>query len=393
PGPAVDVLDAELLLGPLDRGLALRRAPDRGPRAQTVGVLRRRLGVLGLGRRLRVGRGVRGRVRGRRRLVAPALVTVGHLVARAALVPIRSLVARVVPVVPVAAVAAVATVAVPIVAVPIVTVLVLARVGAVAVLTLTPLALALATLGGATRLALALDLAARLAGRSEPLEQILAFELGGGDPLLGLLLERLGGRERLLRGDDGGLLGLERGLRAAAQRLGDERRGAEVLDNLVGACPEHLERLGGLDELGDPSRLEHRAHLVPARARAHRAQRDRDEPLAGDLELGLGGLEPGRGRARLGGGRVAVDERLGVVLGGPLDREPCVVGLDRELGEADLDRGDRAAHRVVRRARVAHVLVARALGGERQGARSRHTAHEQGKDEGSGEPRPQRACA
>src|SRR5690606_27509284 len=262
PGPAVDVLDAELLLGPLDRGLALRRAPDRGPRAQTVGVLRRRLGVLGLGRRLRVGRGVRRRVRGGRRLVTPALVTVGHLVARAALVPIRSLIARVVPVVPVVPVAAVAAVAaVATVAVPIVTVLVLARVGAVAVLTLTPLALALATLGVETLLALALDLDARLAGRSEPLEQILALELGGGDPLLGLLLERVGGRERLLRGDDGGLLGLERGLRAAAQRLGDERRGAEVLDDLVGACPEHLERLGGLDELGDPSRLEHRAHL------------------------------------------------------------------------------------------------------------------------------------
>src|SRR5690606_40709275 len=285
-------------------------------------VLRRRLGVLGLGRRLRVGRGVRGRVRGRRRLVAPALVTVGHLVARAALVPIRSLVARVTPVPVVAVAGAIAVTVLPRVGA--------VAVAAVAVLTLTPLALALATLGVETLLALAFDLGARLAGRSEPLEQILALELGGGDPLLGLLLERLGGRERLLRGDDGGLLGLERGLRAAAQRLGDERRGAEVLDDLVGACPEHLERLGGLDELGDPARLEHRAHLVPARARAHRAQRDRDEPLAGDLELGLGGFEPGRGRARLGGGRVAVDERLGVVLGGPLDREPCVVGLDRE---------------------------------------------------------------
>src|SRR5690606_32436198 len=161
PGTAVDVLDAELLLGPLDRGLALRRAPDRGPRAQTVGVLRRRLGVLGLGRRLRVGRGVRGRVRGRRRLVAPALVTAGRLVARAALAPIRSLVARVTPVPVVAVAGAIA-------------VTVLSRVGAVAVaavavLTLTPLALrplALATLGVETLLALALELDARLAGRS-----------------------------------------------------------------------------------------------------------------------------------------------------------------------------------------------------------------------------------
>src|SRR5690606_26444006 len=330
----------ELFLGPLHGLLALGRRAPRRSGAETVGVV---LGLLVLGL-VRLGRRRRGR--GRRgsgvRLVAIVVTAALVLVATSGLVVVTSL-AVVVP----AAVAIVVAPTVAIVVPPPVAIVVAPAVVALAVLiafgvtigVALPL-LALPAFVVEPLLALPLDLDARLACCRERLEQLFALFLGCRDLGLGVALQVLGGGESIACGLGSGLVRREGRGGPLAQSRRDDGRHAEALHHLVGPCAEHAQRLGGLDEVLDAARLEHGAQLVARRARAHGLERDAHEASARDVEVRLGLLELlGRGTC-VGRGRVARDERLGVVLGGALHGDPRIVELDTELGEPYLHGRD-----------------------------------------------------